>query len=337
VAPAVGPVLGGLLVTHASWHWIFLVNVPIGIAGIIFGALLLQEHTEPRAGAFDIWGFVLSGLGLALLIYALAEAPRSGWGSTTVVGTGLLGMVCFLLLVVIELRIPEPMLDLRLYRDRLFRATNVVVFMASGSLLGLVFLLPLFLQQLRGLTALETGLTTFPQAIGMMVLAGFVGRIYPHVGPRRLMIFGMSSTALVTACFVFVDLDTNLWWIRGLMFARGMSMAFAFIPMQAASFATIAPSDTGRASSLFSTQRQVGAAFGVALLATILASRTNTLVAEALPNGEAAVVDAQVSAYHQAMFASALLAAVGIIAALFVRDSDAAPSMHRSPVAAEAH
>jgi hypothetical protein len=151
------------------------------------------------------------------------------------------------------------------------------------------------------------------------------------------MIFGMSSTALVTACFVFVDLDTSLWWIRGLMFARGMSMAFAFIPMQAASFATIAPSDTGRASSLFSTQRQVGAAFGVALLATILASRTNTLVAEALPNGETAVIDAQVTAYHQAMFASALLAAVGIIAALFVRDSDAAPSMHRSAVAAEAH
>src|SRR5690606_5919481 len=118
------------------------------------------------------------------------EAPGSGWGSAKVAGTGILGLVCFVVLVVVELRVPEPMLDLRLYSDRLFRATNVVVFMAAGSLLGLVFLLPLFLQQLRGLTALETGLTTFPQAIGMMVLAGFVGRLYPYVGPRRLMIFG---------------------------------------------------------------------------------------------------------------------------------------------------
>jgi MFS family permease len=209
--------------------------------------------------------------------------------------------------------------------------------MAAGSLLGLVFLLPLFLQELRGLSALESGLTTFPQAIGMMVMARFVGRLYPQTGPKRLMIFGMTATALVTSCFVFIDLDTSLWWIRVLMFARGMSMAFAFIPIQAASFATIAPADTGRASSLFSTQRQVGAAFGVALLATILTSRTTALVEKALPEGEVAVIDAQVTAFHQAMFASALLAGVGIIAALFVRDSDAAPSMHRDAVAVEAH
>src|SRR5690606_38188123 len=116
-----------------------------------------------------------------------------------------------------------------------------------------------------------------------------------------------------------------------------MSMAFAFIPMQAASFATIAPADTGRASSLFSTQRQVGSAFGVALLATVLATRTNTLVANAAADGDAAVLDARVSAFHQAMFASAVLAAVGIVAALFVRDSDAAPSMHRAAVTADAH
>jgi hypothetical protein len=123
------------------------------------------------------------------------------------------------------------------------------------------------------------------------------------------------------------------------MFARGMSMAFAFIPVQAASFATIPPSDTGRASSLFSTQRQVGAAFGVALLATILTSRTTSLVADALPDGDLAVLDARVTAFHQAMFASALLAAAGIIAALFVRDSDAAATMRRDPdaIGAEVH
>jgi hypothetical protein len=107
--------------------------------------------------------------------------------------------------------------------------------------------------------------------------------------------------------------------------------------VQAASFATIPPSETGRASSLFSTQRQVGAAFGVALLATILTSRTTSLVADALPGGDAAVTDARVTAFHQAMFASALLAAAGIIAALFVRDSDAAATMSAGAVAVEAH
>jgi EmrB/QacA subfamily drug resistance transporter len=337
VAPALGPVLGGLLVTHASWHWIFLVNVPIGIAGFIFGALFLEEHTEPRAGRFDVWGFVLSGAGLALVLYALAEAPSSGWGSTKVIGTGVVGLLSFALLVFIELRIPEPMLQLRLYKDRLFRSTNIAMFAASGSLIGLLFLLPLFLQELRGLSALQSGLATFPQAIGFMLMARVAGRAYPKYGPRRMLIFGLTFTAVVTTGFVFVDLDTSLWVIRFLMLGRGMGMAFAFIPVQAASFATIPPSDTGRASSLFSTQRQVGAAFGVALLATILSTRTTALVADALPHGDIAILNAQVTAFHQAFFASALLAGAGIIAAMFVRDSDAISTMQADAVKVDAH
>jgi EmrB/QacA subfamily drug resistance transporter len=337
VAPALGPVLGGLLVTHASWHWIFLVNVPIGILGFIFGWKYLEEHTEPRAGSFDAWGFVLSGAGLALVLYALAEAPSSGWTSSKVLGTGLFGIGCFSLLVLVELRIPEPMLQLRLYANRLFRSTNIAMFAASGSLIGLLFLLPLFLQELRGLSALESGLATFPQALGFMLMARVAGRAYPRFGPRRMLAYGLAANAIVTCGFVFVDIDTSLWWVRALMFGRGMTMAFAFIPVQAASFATIPPADTGRASSLFSTQRQVGAAFGVALLATILTSRTTALVADALPKGDTAVLNAQVTAFHQAMFASALLAAVGIVAALFIHDSDAASTMRPGAVTVDAH
>jgi EmrB/QacA subfamily drug resistance transporter len=338
LAPALGPVLGGFLVTHASWHWIFLVNIPIGFVGFVFGALFLEEHTEPRAGGFDLWGFVLSGAGLALVLYALAEAPSAGWTSAEVLVTGLVGGASFALLVYVELRVPEPMLQLRLYRDRLFRSTNLAMFAASGSLIGLLFLLPLFLQELRELSALQSGLATFPQALGFMLMARVVGRAYPKFGPRRLLIFGLATNALVTSGFVFIDLDTSLWWIRALMFGRGMTMAFAFIPVQAASFATIPSSETGRASSLFSTQRQVGSAFGVALLATILTSRTTALVADALPHGELAVLDAQVTAFHQAMFASALLAAAGIVAALFVRDRDAASTMRPgAPATVDAH
>ena len=339
LAPALGPVLGGLLVTHASWHWIFLVNVPIGMVGFVFGLLYLEEHTEPRPGSFDVWGFLLSGAGLALILYALAEAPASGWTSPVVLGTGLVGAAAFALLVFTELRVEEPMLHLRLYGDRLFRAANIASFAGTGSLIGLLFLLPLFLQELRELNALQSGLATFPQAIGFMLMARVAGRAYPRIGPRRLLIFGLLFTAVVTTGFVFVDVDSSLWIVRALMLGRGMGMAFAFIPLQAATFATISPADTGRASSLFSTQRQVGAAVGVALLATILASRTTALVANALPSGELAVLDARVTAFHQAMFASALLALAGVVAALFVRDEDAIGTMtpHRQAVAVDAH
>ena len=337
LAPTLGPVLGGLIVTHTSWRWIFYVNVPIGVAGFVFAALYLKEHTEPRAGGFDVWGFVLSGGGLALVLYALASAPSEGWLSGVVLASGLGGALAFAALVYVELRIPYPMLYLRLFTNRLFRTTNIASLMSSASLLGLIFLLPLFLQELHGLTALQSGLATFPQALGVMIMAHVVGKIYPRIGPRRLLVFGLSMTTLITSCFVFIDLGTSLWYIRLLMFGRGLAMAFAFIPLQAATFASVAPEDTGRASSIFSTQRQIGAALGVATLATVLTSRTDSLVNKALPNGDLAVLNARVTAFHQALFAAAVFAAFGIIASLFIHDSDAAASMRPDAEKVEVH
>jgi EmrB/QacA subfamily drug resistance transporter len=339
IAPALGPVLGGILVTHTSWRWIFYVNVPIGILALVFSALYLEEHKEPRMGGFDAFGFVFSGAGLALVLFALAQGPSKGWTSNTVLLTGLGGLAAFALLVYFELRTPYPMLDLRLFGNRMFRQANIATMALTGSLLGLLFLLPLFLQDLRGLSAQQSGLATFPQALGVMTTARIAGRLYPRIGPRRLMMFGASANAFVTLGFMFVGLGTSLWWVRALMYGRGLTMAFVMVPMQAASFVTIPSEKTGRASSLLSTNRQVGAALGVAVLATILATRTNSLVLKATPLGDVAILNARTTAFHQAMFASACIAVIGFIAACFVRDSDAANSMQSSvPLAsAEAH
>ncbi len=126
--------------------------------------------------------------------------------------------------------------------------------------------MPLYLQALRGFTPLESGLTTFPQAIGVIVSSQLVGRLYHRVGPRRLIVLGMMAMSILTLPLAFVGLGTSLWWIRAIMFTRGIAMAFAFVPMQAATYANIAPVDTGRASAIYSTQRQVAAALGVATL-----------------------------------------------------------------------
>jgi EmrB/QacA subfamily drug resistance transporter len=336
IAPALGPVLGGVLVTHASWRWIFYVNLPMGVAGLIFSVLFLKEHKEPQSGGFDLWGFILSGAGLALVLFALAEGPSKGWTSTTVLATGITGLVAFIALVFVELRVAEPMLDLRLFQDRMFRQANIVTMTMTGSLLGLLFLLPMFLQNLRGLSAEQSGLATFPQAIGVMAMARFAGSLYPKIGPRRLMMAGSLANAAITACFVMVDLGTNLWWIRLLMFVRGMSMAFVMIPMQAATFATITPAKTGRASSLANTNRQVGAALGVAILATILTTRMSDLVPAAARLGKAAMVNAQVTAFHETMLVSAAIGVCGLIAAAFIHDSDAAATLAGGPSGASA-
>ena len=193
--------LGGLIVTNASWRWIFLVNVPIGAVALWFGWRHLQEYRHPASGRFDIAGFVLSGSALALIVYALSEGPRSGWSSPVVVATGLIGLLAAVAMTIAELRIPSPMLDLRLLSNRMFRQCNLVGLFSIASFLGVTFVMPLYLQLLRGMTPLASGLTTFPQAFGIMVSSVVAGKLYGRVGPRRLMTGGFVAAALTITMF----------------------------------------------------------------------------------------------------------------------------------------
>jgi EmrB/QacA subfamily drug resistance transporter len=342
IAPAVGPILGGILVDTLSWRWIFFVNIPIGVLGFLFAARFLRESREPDPGRFDYWGFVLSATGLPLVLYALAEAPGAGWTSSKVLITGIAGIVLLALLVVVETRVAEPMLALRLFKDRMFRSASIVNFAASAGLIGLLFLLPLFLQnpQLRGLSATQSGLTTFPQAIGLLLMSRLTSRLYPKIGPRRMLAVGSLGSAIATIFFLRVGVDTNLWWIRAIMFARGMSFAFALIPLQAATFSNISRADSGRASSLFNTNRQVASSFGVAILATVLADRTSSHVSAALAqlgaNADAAarnlaIQQATVDAFHDAFLAATIFGLIAFAASFLIHDEDAAASM--APVA----
>ena len=214
---------------------------------------------------------------------------------------------------------------LRLYRERMFRNANFVLALTYGSFAGVLFLLPIFLQELRGLSALQSGLTTFPQAIGVMISSQLVGRLYHRVGPRRLIAGGMFAMAVVTTALVFVDLTTSLWWIRLIMFARGICMAFSFVPLQAATYANITPQDTGRATAIFSTQRQVAAALGVSLLTTVLIEQANSLTV--LVGGSAAQAANLLSGFHLAFLTGALIVLGAAFVGLLIRDSDAASTM----------
>ncbi|WP_257448343.1 MDR family MFS transporter [Archangium lipolyticum] len=319
VAPALGPVLGGFLVDTLSWHWVFLVNVPIGLAALAFGAWSLKEHREPSAGRFDLAGFLLAGVGLSLLLYALSTGPVLGWGTPTVVGSAGVGALAAVAFVWNELRVRTPMLKLRLLADRHFRNTNIAAAFGSASFMGLLFLMPIFLQSARGESAFSSGLTTFPEALGVLVSSQLVGKLYPRVGPRRLIAFGLASVSVVTVVIALVGLTADLWVLRGLMFAAGASIAFLFISQQAATFARVSSADTGQASAIFNTQRQVASMLGVALLATLLSVR---LGAGGVQPGPQAI-----EAFRLAFLVSALLALGGVGAGLAIRDEDAASTM----------
>jgi MFS family permease len=212
------------------------------------------------------------------------------------------------------------MLALRLFRERMFRNANIVLTLTYGSFIGVIFLMPLYLQALRGYTPLESGLTTFPQAIGVIVSSQLVGKLYHRVGPRRLIVFGMLAMSFVTLPLAFIGLTTSLWTIRAVMFGRGIAMAFAFVPMQAATYANITPLDTGRASAIYSTQRQVAAALGVATLGTVLISRVH-----AATPGPLGVL----SAYRWAFAIGTALIALASVTGLLIHDEDAASTIQR--------
>jgi MFS family permease len=190
--------------------------------------------------------------------------------------------------------------------------------------MGGLFLLPLLLQAEMGLSPFQSGLTTFPQAIGVVMMVQVGSRVYSRVGPRRLLMLGLAGISATTLAFLWVDLETSQWTIRGIMFARGCFFSFLLISLQTATFATVSPAMMGRASAISSAGRQVGASFGVALMATVLTSR---LSAHDTALGPAADTSAALDAFHEAFIAATVVAVIGMAASLLVNDKDAAVSM----------
>lgn len=317
MAPALGPVVGGALVDHLSWRWVFFVNAPIGVLAFTFGLLALREHRERAGEPFDVPGFLLAASGFGLLLYALSEAASSGWDSPRIVATFLAGACLVVALVLTELRRDTPMIDFRLLGHRLFGVVNLASLFGASGFIGLLFLSAVYLQAGRGLSAFAAGTSIFPEALGVLVTSQVVGRVYTRVGPRRLMVGGMLGVAVTTGVLAVV-MTGDLWLFRGLMFAIGMGWGCVVISMNAGAFAQISSKDTGRASALYNAQRQLASAMGVATLAIIVGTQLTTRT-----------IGGNVDVFREAFIAAAGFALAGAIAALAIRDRDAAATMRR--------
>lgn len=314
-APAFGPVLGGLLVERLSWRWVFYVNVPVGIAAVVFGLVFLEGGVGQAPGRFDLPGFLLSSAGLGLLMYGLSEAPEAGWSSTRPLIAMTVGLVLLVAMVVVELRTSAPLVALRLFGNRLFRSSSGVVVLTASAFLGSLYVASLYFQEVRGLSPLQSGLSTAPEALGAVLGAQLAGRvIYPRLGPRRHITAGLVGLAASMVLLGLLPVDANLWWARALMFAAGLSVAQVYVPNQTAAFATIDAAATGRASALFNAVRQLGAAIGVAAL-------TATIVFVSQGNDTAAV---HPMPYRAAFFVAAGISLIAVLCAQSIRDTDAA-------------
>ena len=323
-APASGPLLGGLILDYLSWPWIFLVNIPVGVAAIALALVFLREQREDAPGRIDVPGLTLASGGLALFLYGLAEAGERGFGSPAVIGFSGAGLALLAAFVLVELRTREPLIDVRLFLNRLFALANLTQGMAFMGFSATLFLLPLILQLERGLSPFESGLATFPQAIGVMLVAPLMARVYPIVGPRRLVAVGLLVASATTVPLILMDLGTDLWWVRGTMFMRGVGFSMMLVPLQTAAFAGVSMAETGRATALFNATRQVAQSFGVAIIATVLTSR---LAHHGAALGSPDAGGGAVSAFSDGFVVTAIFIAAGVLTALLIRDRDAAATL----------
>jgi EmrB/QacA subfamily drug resistance transporter len=311
LGPASAPIIGGVLTQALSWRWVFFINLPVGIAMFAFAWAFVPEHRPSPAGRLDWRGLALSGLGLSALLYAISEGSVIGWGSPAILGSGAAGLILLWAFARDALRRPDPILDLRLLRDPLLRATNIVFALTTGAFLGSLYLSPIFLQQVMHQTPIQSGTTTFLEAVGVGVGSQTIGRLYPRLGPRVMCAAGGVGLTAYLALFLLVDAGTNLWLVRGLMFFGGFANCALFLSIQTSMFTNISRADTGHASAIYNTQRQSSIAINIAIVTTIVAGGGSTL-----------------AAFHQAFAAAAILAAVGtVLAWLLIRTEDARSTM----------
>lgn len=320
IGPASAPIIGGVLTETLSWRWVFFINLPVGIALLVFAWLFVPEHRPSPAGRLDWLGLLLSGLGLSALLYAISEGSVLGWASPEILISGLAGILLLGAFVRDSLRKPDPILRLRLLRDPLLRSTNIVFALTTGVFLGSLYLTPIFLQEVMHQSPIESGTTTFLEAVGVGVGSLTLARLYPRFGPRILCGFGGIALTVYLALFLLVDASTNIWLVRALMFFGGLGNCGCFLAIQTSMFTHISSADTGHASAIYNTQRQSSIAINIALLTTVVAGAGGTVT----------------DAFHDAYLAAAVLAAIGTVLAWTLIDTGLArPTMTRRETPAQ--
>jgi EmrB/QacA subfamily drug resistance transporter len=273
VAPALGPILGGWLVDLERWRWIFFINLPIGALGIFLASRFLREERSERKPPLDWPGVATAVVGFGATLYAASIAEARGWGTPEVLlwfGIGAAALGAF---VVVELFVAKvPLLDLRLFREPTFLIASLVGYVSVLALFGAEFLLPVYLQGLRGRTALETGFILLPLAVAAGVATPVAGRWYDRIGPRPLLVAGFSLLAINTWQFSELDADTPIRWISFLLVLRGLALGMTVQTTFVTALSTVSGPMLPRGSSLVNATRQVVQSIGVAVLATVLAS-----------------------------------------------------------------
>jgi EmrB/QacA subfamily drug resistance transporter len=271
LAPILGPTIGGLILDNASWRWIFYVNVPIGLIAVVAAVRILPKLARQRTEPLDYRGLIMMATGLPLITYGLAEIGVTGsFTAFKVVAPILIGLALVATFAVYALRVPRPLLNLRLYARPTFSSASIAMFCIGAALFGGMILLPLYWQTIRHEDVVVTGLLTAPQGLGAALVMPLAGKLTDRFGGGPLALLGVLLTAGATIPFALIGSHTSILYLCFAMLFRGFGIGFAFMPAMTAAFAALERHELSDATPQLNVLQRVGGSIGIAVLAVVL-------------------------------------------------------------------
>lgn len=355
VAIAAGPIVGGLLVQNFSWQAVFYLNVPIGAFALAMGLFVLAESRDSALHRFDIPGLVALGAGLFALVFGVIKAQTWGWASGRTVGLLVAALVLLVVFALIESRVAEPLIPLRLFLDRSLSLGTVLVLVNTFALYGVLFFVTLYLQSVHGFSAVEAGVRSLPLTATFVVASPIAGLLTARFGPRVPLVIGMAAAAAGLAALSRLGVDAPYWHLWPALVVLGVGLGFVIVASTQAIVGNAPAEDGGLAGGIQSAALQLGGVLGTSVLGSVLASRVASVLVGKLERagvpasvaprylavkgivatGAAPVTSstprplaiavttgshaAFMSGFHVAVIVAAVLAALGALAALFVR------------------
>src|SRR5205807_4680467 len=320
---SVGPTLGGIITEHFTWRWIFYVNVPIGIIGIIATLRVLTERFHRNPGRFDPWGAILLAIGLVALTLGLSFGQEWGWSSPLLIGTLIIGVLALVLLVIVEQHVSDPIIKFSLLRSRVFLSANVSLILSFLALFAVSFMLPFYLEELRGFSTEQAGLLLTPLPLTIAVLAPFSGAVADRIGTRWLAAGGLLIACIGLLLISQLNAQSSTWDIIWRLVFTGFGQAMFQSPNNSALMGAAPRGRQGTASGFLATGRVVGQSISVALAGAIFSSlggatAGHILIAHQFGQGlsvaqKMALQQTFAHAFQVAFIVCACIAAIGVL------------------------
>jgi EmrB/QacA subfamily drug resistance transporter len=315
LGPIAGPILGGALIDNASWHWIFLINVPIGLFALVYAARVLPSDAPTPSESFDWVGMVLLSPGLALFLYGVSSIPEAGTiAATKVLAPAIVGALLIVAFVpwALARRNLHPLVDLRLFANRTLTFAVIGISLFSIAFFGASLLFPQYYQGVRGESAMAAGLLLAPQGIGAMLTMPLAGVLSDRVGPGKIVMAGIATITVGLGLYATLDATTSYWFLGLALFIQGLGMGATLMPIMSAAMQTLREHTIARGSTLMNIIQQVAASIGTAIFSVLLTNGVKNDIGTTDPTGDLAGV------FSNVFWVGTVMVAVVLVPAFFL-------------------